>query len=89
MNANNVKNLLPGGLPVVVVLYLTGAEPFFTSQYIGRYQIEANESYARVLDSATGQVWSTLAIGSGDIISPIDPNSPFSLPKDVVPSESR
>ena len=79
----NAKSLLLGGLAVVLVLCLQGAEPFVVPEYYGRYQIETNEGYAFVLDSATGQVWSTLAVADDGIIASIDPNSPFSLPKSL------
>ena len=52
----NAKSLLLGGLAVVLVLCLLGAEPFVVPEHYGRYQIETNEGYAFVLDSATGQV---------------------------------
>ena len=83
----NAKSLLLGGLAVVLVLCLLGAEPFVVPEHYGRYQIETNEGYAFVLDSATGQVWSTIAIANDGIIARIDPNSPFSLPKSLMGAE--
>ncbi|MHC4353646.1 MAG: hypothetical protein ACYTE3_03065 [Planctomycetota bacterium] len=66
---------------VVLVLCLLGADPFVDPERHGRYEIETNEGYAFVLDSATGQVWSTLAVSGAGFTAWIDPNSPFSLPK--------
>ena len=85
----NAKSFLIGGLSIALALCLLGAEPFADTEYHGRYQIETNEGHAFVLDSATGQVWSTVAVGNEGFIATIDPNSPFSLPKTFIGSSSQ
>jgi hypothetical protein len=57
------KSVLIGGLSAVVILCLIGAVPFVAPEEYGRFQIETNNSYAFVLDSATGQVWSSMFVG--------------------------
>ena len=79
MHSVNVKSLLIGGLLVALVLCLMGAELIPGTEHHGRYQIETNPGYAFVLDTDTGQVWSTRA--NANDLGPIDPNSAFSLPK--------
>lgn len=66
------KSALIGGLLAVVILCLLGAVPFAATEEYGRFQIETNNDYALVLDSATGQVWSS---------SFINPDSDFHAPK--------
>jgi len=78
MHSVDVKSILIGGLLVALVLCVLGGtttEP----AYDGRYQIETNPDYAFVLDTTSGQVWSTRANDSSGNL--IDPNSTFSLPK--------
>ena len=55
----DMKSLLIGGLLAVIVLCLVGAVPFVPPAEYGRFQIETNNSHAFILDSATGQVWSS------------------------------
>jgi hypothetical protein len=78
MYSIDVKSILIGGLLVALVLCMLGAGTSPVTEYYGRYQIETNPNYAFVLDTTTGQVWSTQANDSGIFI---DPNSAFSLPK--------
>ena len=79
MHSVDVKSILIGGLLVVLVLCLLGPATYPKTGYLGQYQIETNQDFAFVLDTSTGQVWSTKA---NDIAgSFIDPNSSFSLPK--------
>jgi hypothetical protein len=73
----HVKSILIGGLLAALVLCMLGGTTAGPESY-GRYQIETNPDYAFVLDTTTGQVWSTKA---NDNIELIDPNSAFSLPK--------
>jgi hypothetical protein len=78
MYSIDVKSILIGGLLVALVLCLLGGtttEP----EHDGRYQIETNPNYAFVLDTTTGQVWSTNA--NDNTRTSIDPNSAFILPK--------
>ncbi len=80
MHSIDVKSILIGGLLVALVLCLLGAGTLPITEYFGRYEIETNPDYAFVLDTTTGQVWSTRA--TNDIAGNyIDPNSSFSLPK--------
>ncbi len=81
MYSVNAKSFLLGGLVVVLVLCLLGAEPFPGPGPRGRYRIETGTGHAFVLDTITGQVWSTRTGSSTSGIGTIDPNSPFSLPK--------
>jgi len=54
----DIKSFLIGGLLVFSVMCLLGAANYVLPQYYGRFQIDTNQNYAFVLDSATGQVWS-------------------------------
>ena len=60
----DVKSALVGGLLVALILCLAGAVPFAERDEFGRFQIETNDSHAFILDSATGQVWSSIFIGN-------------------------
>lgn len=60
----DMKSVLIGGLLVVVILCLTGAVPFVAREEYDRFKIEANDSHAFILDSATGQVWSSIFVGN-------------------------
>ncbi len=75
----DVKSAIIGGLLVAMILCLVGAVPFVLEEY-GRFQIETNDSHAFILDSATGQVWSSMFLNPqvGIYTSP-DPN--FLAPK--------
>jgi len=75
-----MKSALIGGLLAVIVLCLVGAVPFMPPEEYGRFQIETNNSHAFILDSATGQVWSSEFLSrESHIIIPPDPN--FHAPK--------
>ncbi len=76
----DVKSVLIGGLLAVMILCLAGAVPFVPPEEYGRFQIVTNESHAFILDSATGQVWSSMFPDPqlGLIVDP-DPN--FHAPK--------
>jgi hypothetical protein len=79
MRSIDMKSILIGGLLAALVLCMLGGTTVGPESY-GRYQIETNPDYAFVLDTTTGQVWSTQA--TNDIAGIfIDPNSAFSLPK--------
>ena len=54
------KSALIGGFVVAVVLCSVGAVLFAPTEYYGRFEIETNDNYAFILDSATGQVWSEM-----------------------------
>ena len=81
MHSVDVKSILIGGLLVVLVLCLLGPATYPKTGYLGQYQIETNQDYAFVLDTSTGQVWSTRANDVAEGGNIIDPNSSFSLPK--------
>ncbi|MHC4207262.1 MAG: hypothetical protein ACYSTT_21620 [Planctomycetota bacterium] len=53
------KSALIGGFVVAMIVFLAGAVPYLPSQEYGRFEIETNDSHAFILDSATGQVWSS------------------------------
>ncbi len=76
----DIKSALIGGLLVAMILCLAGAVPFVQPEEYGRFQIETNDSHAFILDSATGQVWSSTFYVSGSATRvEIDPN--FHAPK--------
>lgn len=56
----DMKSALIGGLVVAVVLCVIGAVPWANHQEFDRFKIETNDSHAFILDSATGQVWSSV-----------------------------
>ena len=51
--------------------YTPRAVSFVQPEEYGRFQIETNDSHAFILDSATGQVWSSIFLGN--LFGP-DPN---------------
>ena len=76
----DMKSVLIGGLLAVMILCFVGAVPFVSPEEYGRFRIETNDSYAFILDSATGQVWSSVFLNpESHIIVPPDPN--FHAPK--------
>jgi len=76
----DMKSVLIGGLLVAIILCLIGAVPFVSPEEYGRFQIETNDSHAFVLDSATGQVWSSgFYVGGSAIRVENDPD--FHAPK--------
>jgi hypothetical protein len=54
----NIRSFLIGGLLFISVMCLMGAISFKPSEYHGRFKIKANQHYAFIIDSDTGQVWS-------------------------------
>lgn len=56
----DLKSVLIGGLLVALILSLAGAVPFVNLEDYDRFKIETNDSHAFILDSATGQVWSSV-----------------------------
>ena len=77
----DMKSVLIGGLLTVVIICLIGAVPFVQPIEYGRFQIATNNGNAFILDSATGQVWSSRFPdpGSGILGGGDDPN--FHAPK--------
>ena len=67
----DMKSVLIGGLLVALILCVVGAVSFAQPEEYGRFQIETNDSHAFILDSATGQVWSSIFLGN--LFGP-DPN---------------
>ena len=57
----DIKSALIGGLLAALILCLAGGVPYMHWEEYGRFQIETNDSHAFILDSATGQAWSTQA----------------------------
>ena len=74
------KSALIGGLMVATIICLVGAVDYVPRGDHGRFEIEANDGHAFILDSATGQVWSEMFPDSqtGIVVVP-DPN--FHAPK--------
>ena len=74
------KSALIGGFVMLMILCLAGAVESVPSVRYGRFQMETNENYAFILDSATGQLWSEMfpVFQSGVVVVP-DPN--FYAPK--------
>ena len=60
----DMKSVLIGGLLVALILCVVGAVSFAQPEEYGRFQIETNDSHAFILDSATGQVWSSIFLGN-------------------------
>ena len=56
----DMKSALIGGFVVAMILCLVGAVRYVPPDDFGRFEIEANDNYAFILDSATGQVWSEM-----------------------------
>ena len=56
----DIKSTLIGGVLVTMILCVIGAVPFVPSAEYERFKIEINDNYAFILDSATGQVWSSM-----------------------------
>ena len=56
----DIKSVLIGILLAALVLCVIGAVPITLPEEYGRFQITTNESHAFILDSSTGQVWSSL-----------------------------
>ena len=59
-HAIDIKSVLIGILSTALVLCAIGAVPIVVQQDHGRFQIATNDSHAFILDSATGQVWSSV-----------------------------
>jgi hypothetical protein len=79
----DVKNALIGSVMVAMILCLVGAVYYVPPEDFGLFQIETNDSHAFILDSATGQVWSSRFYVSDSLISEgNDPNfyAPKTLP---------
>ena len=62
--AIDMKSVLIGGLLIALILCSTGAVPFVNREEYDRFKIETNDSHAFILDSATGQVWSSIFLGN-------------------------
>ena len=74
------KSALIGGFVVALILCLVGAVHYVPTEDHGRFEIETNDSHAFILDSATGQVWSSKFYISSSVVSVgHDPN--FYAPK--------
>lgn len=74
------KSALIGGFVVVMFVFLAGAVDYEPPEDFGRFQIETNESHVFILDTATGQAWSSLSLNpNGGINAYPDPN--FHAPK--------
>ncbi len=71
----DMKSVLMGGLLVALIICLVGAVPHVNREDYDRFKIETNDSHAFVLDSATGQVWSSrFYISSSLVAVGNDPN---------------
>ena len=76
----DMKSALIGGFVVAMILCLVGAVTYELPQKYGRFEIETNDNYAFILDSATGQVWSKeFPYNRSGFIAYPDPN--FHAPK--------
>jgi len=76
----DMKSVLTGGLFVALILCIAGAVPFVTREDYDRFKIETNNSHAFILDSATGQVWSSKFYISSSLIA-IGEDPSFHAPK--------
>ncbi len=80
----DMKSALIGSFVVAMILFLVGAVSYEPSVKYGRFEIEANDGYAFILDSATGQAWSEmLSDPEGHFYVATDPNfyAPKTLPR--------
>ena len=76
------KSALIGGFVVAMIVFLAGAVDYVPPDDFGRFKIEANDGYAFILDSATGQAWSQmLSDPEGHYYAASDPN--FYAPKTI------
>jgi hypothetical protein len=76
----DAKSALIGGLVVAMFLCFVGAVYYVPQEDFGRFKIAADDGYAFILDSATGQVWSQMLVDPlGQFYSEPDPN--FYAPK--------
>jgi hypothetical protein len=76
----DMKSALIGGFLVAMILCLAGAVLYVSPEQYGRFKIDANDGYAFILDSATGQAWSEmLSDPEGHFYVTPDPN--FYAPK--------
>ena len=81
----DLKSALIGGSMVTLIVFLAGAVDYAPPGDFWRFQIETNESHVFILDTATGQAWSSLSLNpNGGIITYPDPN--FHAPKIILPS---
>ena len=83
----DLKSVLIGGLLVGMILCLISAVPFVAPEEYGRFQIETNNSHAFVLDSATGQVWSS-GFHVPDSVIHIEHDPNFHAPKIFPPDHN-
>lgn len=58
----DIKSVLIGALFAALALCVLGAVPHVLLEEYGRFQIATNDGHAFILDSATGQVWSSIFI---------------------------
>lgn len=76
----DMKSVLIGSALMAIVLCLVGAVPFMPPEQYGRFRIETNDSHAFILDTATGQAWSSMFLNPEfGVIARPDPN--FHEPK--------
>ena len=68
----DTKSWIIGVLLTVVVFLALGAAHSSGSHACGRYQVEAAEHYAYVIDTSTGQVWSKSGTGNREFHKPKD-----------------
>lgn len=66
----DIRSLIIGVFLTVVVFLALGAKPATAPHSCGRYQIEAAEHYAYVIDTTTGRVWSKSGTGSREFNKP-------------------
>ncbi len=67
----DLRSVCIGMLLTALLACLMGSGAFTQPEEFGRFQIETNSSYAFVLDSATGQVWSApFSEDSGSVAVP-------------------
>jgi len=72
----DIKSVLIGALLTALIFCFVGAVPYAHWEEYGRFQLETDDGHAFVLDSATGQVWSSFFWKADQSV---DPN--FHAPK--------
>ena len=77
----DMKSALIGGFVVAMIVFLAGTVYYVPSDDFGRFKIEANDGYAFILDSATGQAWSEMLSDPEGGIRYIESDPNFYAPK--------
>jgi hypothetical protein len=86
MKSVDFKNLVIGGLLVLLILCAVGAVPWLGQEHFQRFTIVTmNDNRAFMLDTATGQAWNFEEPGENTVLN-VNTRHDFFVPKiDVLP----